>query len=877
VKRYLCCDERRRNQVLASALNGIDFLEVLDLPSMPTAQRQKTLHVHFLKALAAGAIKTENVSLEGGERIREIGVTSAQRLGATGDDAQVLVVHLDDRGDFSPYAFVLTATAASPLDWLDPILSSVSFSFKVDCESDFDCAPRRVCPDDSTPPLEIDYLAKDYASFRRLVLDRLATTAPGWKERNPADVGVTLVELLAYLGDRLSYQQDAVATEAYLFTARRRVSVRRHVRLVDYFMHEGCNARVFLAFRVATDGVLLPKGTPALTWVKDTPSRLPPDSPLLQRALQQGAETFETMHDATLYTAHNRISFYEWGDSECCLPRGATRATLSGHLPSLRGSDDGRNDAGDVLIFEEIVGPESGQPGDADPAHRHAVRLTSVSAFRGADPLTDPVTGALVTEIAWAAEDALPFPLTLSSAAAASEVSVAWGNVVLADHGRTVVEYARPMDAPSTASWVAPTPSDELGPVPDRDARLAAPREATERCSPPDPDPGVARFRPRLRYRPVTHAATTTRTERLDDARRRLAFDPSAAAATVFEWDMRKVVPAVKLRDDLGGTWLPQRDLLSSDDGQRDFVVEVDDDGTPSLRFGDDANGQAPGPGRTFVATYRVGNGVRGNVGGAGTAPAEPPAEPPGSDGRRCTIAHVVSADTGMTGVRNAMGARGGIDPESVERVRQLAPNAFRVQERAVTPDDYAEVTMRHPQIQRAAATMRWTGSWHTMFLTIDRLGGLPVDAPFEGRIRNHVERYRMAGQDVEVDAPQFVALEVDLHVCVQADYFRSHVKQALLEVLGSTTTPDGRRGLFHPDRFTFGQPVYVSRLYSAAQAIEGVASVEVRRFQRLGQAPTDAAESGVLPLGRLEIARLDNDPSFPEHGVLRIDLAGGR
>ena len=70
---------------------------------------------------------------------------------------------------------------------------------------------------------------------------------PDWRERNPADLGITLVELLAYAGDQLSYYQDAVATEAYLGTARRRTSVRRHARLVDYPMHDGANARAWLA------------------------------------------------------------------------------------------------------------------------------------------------------------------------------------------------------------------------------------------------------------------------------------------------------------------------------------------------------------------------------------------------------------------------------------------------------------------------------------------------------------------------------------------------------------------------------------------------------------------------------------------------------
>ena len=63
------------------------------------------------------------------------------------------------------------------------------------------------------------------------------------------DIGIALVELLAYVGDYLSYYPDAVATEAYLDTARERISVRRHVRLVDYFLHEGCNARAWVSIR----------------------------------------------------------------------------------------------------------------------------------------------------------------------------------------------------------------------------------------------------------------------------------------------------------------------------------------------------------------------------------------------------------------------------------------------------------------------------------------------------------------------------------------------------------------------------------------------------------------------------------------------------
>ena len=79
----------------------------------------------------------------------------------------------------------------------------------------------------------------------------------------------TLVELLAYVGDQLSYAQDAVATEAYLGTARRRASVRRHARLVDYFMHDGANARAWLVFETQADrgnvaAPAVPAGTPVV-------------------------------------------------------------------------------------------------------------------------------------------------------------------------------------------------------------------------------------------------------------------------------------------------------------------------------------------------------------------------------------------------------------------------------------------------------------------------------------------------------------------------------------------------------------------------------------------------------------------------------------
>ena len=78
------------------------------------------------------------------------------------------------------------------------------------------------------------------------------------------------------------------------------------------------------------------------------------------------------------------------------------------------------------------------------------------------------------------------------------------------------------------------------------------------------------------------------------------------------------------------------------------------------------------------------------------------------------------------------MPATGGTDPEPIEQVQLHAPAAFRTQQRAVTAADYAIAAQAHPEVQRADATRRWTGSWYTWFVTTDRRGGLPVDTAFE-------------------------------------------------------------------------------------------------------------------------------------------------
>jgi len=241
----------------------------------------------------------------------------------------------------------------------------------------------------------MNYLAKDYASFRQLILDRLAHIMPDWKERHVPDLGITLVELLAYVGDYLSYYQDAVATEAYLDTARQRISVRRHARLVDYVLHEGCNARNWVCVTTDTDmtgdRALKPQSIYFITNVRDAQESTGQFSQRMNCVTCRRIfyEVFEAVVDRPieLIAAHNRIRFYTWGERECCLPRGATSATLidrpatppvdtnkatqkqrllSSNPPSTTTLDKLNLKRGDVLILKRCSVPDW-SAADADP------------------------------------------------------------------------------------------------------------------------------------------------------------------------------------------------------------------------------------------------------------------------------------------------------------------------------------------------------------------------------------------------------------------------------------------------------------------------------------------------------------------------------
>jgi len=800
-----CQTDTRRDRLAAllgqTQYNGIDFVEI-------AAADQKTLRVHFLNGVAMKSQVTA-ATITGGESVPTVAVDKIQDSdwSQDADSRPLLTLTVAAAGDFSFY----TLTLAS--DRLDPYFDQARFSFKANCPSTLDCAPPPPeCPPPPADAPPIDYLAKDFLSFRKALSDFSALRYPQWQERAEADFGVMFMEALSALADDLSYTQDRVAAEATLDTATQRRSVVRHARLVDYEPRPAVAASVVLQFDVAAPGDL-----PAGLLVS---AQLPESAPIYFETGTGLVDAKTGKPSQASYPANplwNRKSAayagllpYWWDTSQSCLKAGATEIWV-------RGQQLGFYLGQPLLIDSEGAG-------GTDPPVRELVTLAKFDEQQ--DPLfalgaTPPGPPTPLTHIVLAAPTRLDHDLACTTLA---------GNLAPATQGRRMAAEPFAIDPPPPGQPPVPPAIARTGPngatqslYTLKNAPLAWLPQAGP-AAPPLPELFLEQNLPTAR----------------DWVWRRVLLD-AAPFENAFTLDPVKFAPTAR-------------------DFQSAAIQDYDSDEGGTIRFGDGRFGGQPAAGDTFQVTYRVGGGAAGNVAADSITQLEPGA--PGWIGR----------------VTNPFAAAGGLDEESNQRVRRLAPQAFRaVQFRAVRAEDYVAAAQTLPWVSRAGSVFRWTGSWLTVFTTPDPRGSETIPVAEHVELIDLLNRYRMAGYESYAPAPRYVGLDLYIQVCALPDAFRGDVEAGILKALGSGTFADGQTGFFHPDRFSFGTPLERSRLEAAIQGAVGVAGVSSIRYRRLGviRLPVDMGDT--VPVAPDQIIRVDNDPSRPERGSLHVAVDGGK
>jgi len=814
-----------------ATLNGIKLVFVtLDTSATPP---HALLDVEFCNANGLSAVLSDvqnNVLLprevfqiRGGSRI-PAGTEPEQvhvRQITTTSSPTILRARVEPIGDYSTYT-LRVLHGAPPNQLMDPLFDQIGFKFRPGCFN-VNCAPEWT--PSPVPPVEpvIDYLAKDFDSFKHVLINAMMERVPQWAPTSEADMDQVLIDLIAADADELSDFQDRVMNEAYLGRVRKRVSLARYARLMDYHIHQGNQASTWMAFRVAAT-VTLPAGFGVWTGTNwDT----------------SGSVIFITQDERTFHPCLNDLDVYRWDGIVSALEAGSTHADLAlptGFNNTQSGADSFRDllRSDDVrhLVIEEKLNPETGTINGRDIAARQLLRLLEgeATAETRHDPST-PAGGTWMVRVHWRSEDRLRRRYCFTTWCKGNPVggiSAFHGNLAQVAHGR-----------PHKTVFRQPG------------------------CSLPTTNAGQLTHVDGAYYERTAKWGTLCR----------LPHAPLAFRNHPLPGGQRYVYSTLDVTvDGTGPPWEEQSDLIESAGDDPHFIVETDERGVSTIRFGNGVNGRTLPQDADVSCRYQIGQGSDGNV---------------GAD----SLTGFDSAYADVISVWNPFDVVDGRSSERPEVVIRRVPQAYRARQlRAVTLNDYVKRAEGLKGVSKAHARYAWTGSWRTVRVSIDPVGVTTLDDKLREEIEGHLNAVRLIGEDLEIRGAHYVSLDIKMRLCAHPQYWPEDLAHVLEIEFSDGHTPDGRLGFFHPDRWTFGQTLHASQLVGRALAVPGVERVLLVSMRRwnVGFGPSTATisvnpedlpelEKLRIDVEPFEIIRVENDPNHVERGRILFDVRGGR
>lgn len=832
-------EERARNLTVHNGFSRV-FVE-LEAADPPTYAR---LNLECYNAVAlsdidsdvSGGTKlpTDIFSIRGGSRIiggTEFGQIRVTEVSYDPTEPTLISVKVVPVGDYSTYTMSVDTGSYA----FDPMFSDIDFKFRPGCFNT-NCAP---LSDYEAPKAEpvIGYLAKDFNSFKHVLINALRERVPGWQPTSEADLDQVLIDLIAADADELSDYQDRVMNEAYLGSARKRVSLARYARLMDYHIHQGSQASTWLAVRVNSDGNV-DQGFGV--WTTESWD-------------DNNAVIFVSSHDQECFAALNELALYTWGGAVTALEAGATQADLigtSGTMTKVQADDLvtllNRENI-NYLLIEQKLNPETGTDNGLDITARQILKLGK-KGDKAPKSLEDPVNGTWLVHVHWREQDQLRrrycFITQCPNQTPTTGVSMFHGNLIQVTHGRPHKTIFYPQEA-------------HLGL--NDDTRLERVDHAySERVSnaqllrtAEEDGEEVLPVLCHLPHRLLAYQNTEPGGER-----------PTITTLTVEV-------------DGFTGDWDEQQDLIESKSDSQHFVVETDELDFSTVRFGNNINGLAIPDDAKVTCYYQVGRGSQGNV-GADTLT--------GFDGS-------ASGFPNVNKVWNPLDVTDGRDPEPRDEIIRRVPHAYRARQlRAITLEDYVNRAEEIDAVSHAFARYAWTGSWRTVRLSIDLTANFSWDGNIKRKIADHLNAVRLIGEDLEIRQAQYVALDILLRVCADPDYWPEDLADELEQEFSSGYTADRRMGFFHPDLWTFGQPLRASQVMGRASGVPGVERVlllSIRRWHSTSGPSTAAItispedlgtnEVNTLAVEPFEVIQVASDPNHLEKGRIQFDILGGR
>jgi hypothetical protein len=227
------------------------------------------------------------------------------------------------------------------------------------------------------------------------------------------------------------------------------------------------------------------------------------------------------------------------------------------------------------------------------------------------------------------------------------------------------------------------------------------------------------------------------------------------------------------------------------------YIVRQNDEGDSLVIFGDGIRGRRlPSGTDNVTATYRFG--------------AEAAAPPAGQ------VNQIAKPVKGLRNVNNPLAAGGGDDAEDSEGIRCYAPQSVLTLGRAVSIPDMIAITAAVPGVRVVQAQWRWHPERQSPVALIWFIGDADTTTIVE-RLHSVTD----AVTPIEVERAGTVATTLQLDITIDPRYGTTKVINGVKDVLAAPG-----EGLLTPEQLGIGQPVFQSKLFSAALSVEGVLAV---------------------------------------------------
>ncbi len=864
-------------------LECLDYLNGIEMALVTLEPNQAILDVHFFNRNYFSLIISDFTAFPG-KAHDQFPITGGFRIQAGPAEDQVRVVEVLDLsssdsvlrltvmpiGDYSTYRLGINGLKYPRID---PVFSEMDFKFRPGCFN-IDCRPAWERSSEAPKNPIIDYLAKDYDSFRHTMMAAMSERVPGWQPTSEADLDQVLLELFSVAADELSDYQDRVMNEAYLGTSRKRVSIARHARLMDYHIHQGNRASTWLALRITAgmESELKPDFQAATTEDFEDSERaiftarglfcvgnsyqneldnlrvstafkskfklhgieLSPNTSVNVRAVgsiweiidednrqiylvAEDGDHLVVFADWYLNDLINNVKLYTWSDSQPALDVLTTQADLkiAGGEKAVAEfiRDKVRNGIVKHLLLQEWRDPATGNPAGADPVKRQLLEL--LSGDQAAETVYDPLEDEWLVRVRWRDEDALKSRFCFCvdcPEGKKDDVSLFHGNLIRVYHGRRY-------------QCVFKDPGEQAD-----SGNLEYHYERTKSGS----------VICRLPEGPLAYRET----------------DPGGVIPPISTLEV-----SISVSPEVVDKYDEVVNLIHSDDTSEmgdHFVVETDELMRSLIRFGDGINGKELPDKAVVRCIYQIGGGLSGNI---------------GAD--KLTYCNKKSK-LQIEGCWNPFDVTNGRTPELPAEIVRRVPEAYlQRQLRAVTLKDYVERAEELDEVQRAHAGYAWAGSWRTVRITADLSGGSELADEVREKLAGHLNAVRLIGEDLEIRPPRPVPLDIVIELCLHPDFWPEDIKYLLEQEFSDGWTLDGRLAFFHPDLWTFGQGLRKSQIIGQVQIIEGVDHVITVTMKRFNE-PTPGLPDRI-EVGPTEIIQVKNDPDHMETGMIKFVVRGGR